>query len=226
MDTERRHGPSTVSADIQLLAGCNIVPSVKLHVYVVTEITSQFNTVSQWHLCRWLCSENPTGQGSILTYKYFRYSFCTQVQFTLTPIRWHSVVVLVTTSVSVYLCHFISFNNRVAIWWWAYSKLFDNSFKGNRRQFWKYIRAKRQDKPDIPALLVNSHPIHSAKGKANALNNHFKSVFTKENLSSIPIMDNHIDIANMPDVSIPEAGIYQLLTTLDEHKAGWYHPTF
>ena len=32
-------------------------------------------------------------------------------------------------------------------------------------------------------------------------------------------MDNHIDIADMPDVSISEAGIYQLLTTLDEHKA-------
>ena len=46
-----------------------------------------------------------------------------------------------------------------------YSKLFDNSFKGNRRQFWRYIRAKQQDKPDIPALLVNSHPVHSAKGK-------------------------------------------------------------
>ena len=32
-------------------------------------------------------------------------------------------------------------------------------------------------------------------------------------------MDNHKDIADMPDVSISEAGIYQLLTTLDEHKA-------
>jgi len=41
-----------------------------------------------------------------------------------------------------------------------YSNLFDNSFKGNRRQFWKYVRAKRQDKPDIPTLLVNNHPIH------------------------------------------------------------------
>ena len=29
-----------------------------------------------------------------------------------------------------------------------YKILFDNSFSGNRRQFWKYIRAKRQDKPE------------------------------------------------------------------------------
>ena len=65
--------------------------------------------------------------------------------------------------------------------------------------------AKRQDKSDIPTLLVNNHPIHGAKGKANALNNHFKSVFTKENLSSIPTMDNHTDIADMPDIIISEA---------------------
>jgi len=32
-------------------------------------------------------------------------------------------------------------------------------------------------------------------------------------------MDNHIDIADMPDTIISEAGIHQLLKTLDEHKA-------
>ena len=100
-----------------------------------------------------------------------------------------------------------------------YKRLFDNSFSGNRRQFWKYIRTKRQDKPDIPALFVDHQPIHSAKDKANALNSHFKSVFTEENLSTIPTMDNHTDVPNMPDISISQAGIYQLLTSLDEHKA-------
>jgi len=100
-----------------------------------------------------------------------------------------------------------------------YRRLFDSSFSGNRRQFWKYVRAKRQDKSDIPALFVDNQPIHSAKGKANALNKHFKSVFTEENLSTIPFMDDHTDIPKMPDISISAAGIHQLLTTLDEHKA-------
>ncbi|XP_065892800.1 uncharacterized protein [Dysidea avara] len=100
-----------------------------------------------------------------------------------------------------------------------YKRLFDNSFSGNRRQFWKYIKVKCQDKPDIPALFVDDQPIHSAKDKANALNSHFKSVFTEENLSTIPTMDNHTDVPNMPDISISQAGIYQLLTSLDEHKA-------
>ena len=36
-----------------------------------------------------------------------------------------------------------------------YSRLFDSSFNGKRRQFWKYIRAKRQNKHDIPTLFIN-----------------------------------------------------------------------
>ena len=97
-----------------------------------------------------------------------------------------------------------------------YRRLFDNSFSGNRRQFWNYIRAKRQDKHDIPTLFIDDQPIHSAKDKANALNSHFKSVFTEENLSTIPTMDSHADVPSMPDTLISQS---QLLTMLDEHKA-------
>ena len=53
-----------------------------------------------------------------------------------------------------------------------YRRLFDNSFSGNRQQFWRYIRAKQQDKQDIPTLFINDQPIHSVMGKANALNSH------------------------------------------------------
>ena len=76
----------------------------------------------------------------------------------------------------------------IVLWITYYRRLFNNSFSGNHQQFWKYIRAKRQDNYDIPTLLINDQSIHSAKGKANALNNHFKSIFTKENLSIIPTM--------------------------------------
>ena len=102
-----------------------------------------------------------------------------------------------------------------------YRRLFDTSFSGNRRQFWKYIRARRQDNRahDIPTLFIDDQPVHSAKDKATALNSHFKSVFTEENLSTVPTMDIHIDVPNMPDISISESGIYHLLTTLDKHKA-------
>ena len=100
-----------------------------------------------------------------------------------------------------------------------YSRLFNNSFSGNRRQFWKYIRAKKQDKHDIPTLLIGDQTIHHAKDKANALNNHFKSVFTKENLLTMPTMDSNTEVPNMTDISISQSGIHKLLITLDTNKA-------
>ena len=44
---------------------------------------------------------------------------------------------------------------------------------GNHQKFWRYIRAKCQDKHDIPTLLINDQPIHSAVGKTNTLSSHF-----------------------------------------------------
>ena len=67
--------------------------------------------------------------------------------------------------------------------------MLDSSFSGNRRQFWKYIRAKRKDKHNISTLVVNGQHISDTREKADVLNNYFESVFTKENLSNIPIMD-------------------------------------
>ena len=51
-----------------------------------------------------------------------------------------------------------------------HKRLFDNSFSGNRRQSCKYVTAKHQDKHDISTLFIDDQPIHSGKGKANALN--------------------------------------------------------
>ena len=48
------------------------------------------------------------------------------------------------------------------------------------------------------------------------MNSHFKSVFTEENLSTIPTMVSYADVPSMPDTLISQS---QLLTTLDEHKA-------
>ena len=56
-------------------------------------------------------------------------------------------------------------------------------------------------------------------GKANALNSHFKSVFTEENLLTIPTVDGHTDVPSMLNITISQSGIHQLLETLNEHKA-------
>ena len=71
-----------------------------------------------------------------------------------------------------------------------FSRIFDASFSGNRCQFWKYIRAKCKDNNDIYTLTVNGQCASDTKSKATVLNNYFKSVFTKENLTHILPMVN------------------------------------
>ena len=48
------------------------------------------------------------------------------------------------------------------------------------------IRSKHKEKCGIPSLSVDGKEYSSPKEKANILNNYFKSVFTNEDLSTIP----------------------------------------
>ena len=104
-----------------------------------------------------------------------------------------------------------------------FNRMFDNSFNGNRRQFWKYIRAKRKDYHNISTLIVDGESISDTKSKANALNNYFESVFTKENLSNIPSMNGCNNPVNalptMPSITFSVAGIQHQLSLLDTNKA-------
>ena len=59
-------------------------------------------------------------------------------------------------------------------------------------------------------------PVKS-KDKADILNHQFYSVFTDEDLSSIPSPTNSFPI--MPTVSLNVEGIYRLLNDLDVNKA-------
>ena len=99
------------------------------------------------------------------------------------------------------------------------SKLFDDSFSGNRRQFWKYIRTRRKDSSGISTLLVNDQFISDPEGKATTLSNQFQSVFTREDLSSVPSLDTINHIPTMPAISITSNGIKNLLCNLDPNKA-------
>ena len=65
----------------------------------------------------------------------------------------------------------------------------------------------RQDQYSNIIHKSNDQPIYSATGKANALNSHFKSVFTEENLLTIPNMDGHSDVPSMHDISISQSRI-------------------
>ena len=70
-----------------------------------------------------------------------------------------------------------------------YGQLFDDSFAGNRRQFWKYIQARRKEPSGVSTLLIDNQSVSDPKGKAITLSNQFQSVFTREDLSNVPVLE-------------------------------------
>ena len=89
------------------------------------------------------------------------------------------------------------------------------------RQFWKYIRAKRKDDIGISTITVDGKPCTDSKAKAEALNNYFQSVFTKEDQTNISSLDPNTEnsIPDIPDITFSVEGMCQLLSELDTNKA-------
>ena len=93
-----------------------------------------------------------------------------------------------------------------------------SKLNGNK-PFWCYIKSHKQEHIRISALETSEGTVTSAVGKAEALNNAFKSVFTIEDLSSLPVLPDST-YPNMQNICITEAGVYNILSQLDPYKAG------
>ena len=52
------------------------------------------------------------------------------------------------------------------------------------------------------------------------MNEHFKSVFTVEDLKDFPLI-NPSTYATMPDISISVSGVHKLLSDLNPFKSNW-----
>jgi len=89
-----------------------------------------------------------------------------------------------------------------------------NNLSGNK-SFWSYITFKRNDQCEIPTLEKDNQIFSDSLDKANVLNKHFSSVFTKSqrNIS--------LEGRPYPDITpliIEANGIKRLLHNLDPHK--------
>ena len=63
--------------------------------------------------------------------------------------------------------------------------MFNATHSNNCKRFWSYIKNLWHDSSNIATLSVNNKELLTPSDKANALNDHFVSVFTREN-SDIP----------------------------------------
>ncbi|CAG2209800.1 unnamed protein product [Mytilus edulis] len=62
-----------------------------------------------------------------------------------------------------------------------------NDFKENPKRFYTYVKSKKQESSGVSALTNTDGFLHSESSqKAEILNDQFQSVYTKEDMTSIP----------------------------------------
>ena len=90
----------------------------------------------------------------------------------------------------------------------------------NIKPLWHYIKAQRQEHTGISTLKdsTSGHTITDPAEKANALNEHFKSVFTVEDNETIP--NKGISLyTSLPDFEITTQGVCNILSNSNPYKS-------
>ena len=93
------------------------------------------------------------------------------------------------------------------------------SLDENPKQFWSFIRSQRREAVGIPTLTVNGNNSATDKEKAEALNQQFTSVFTDEDISTLPTKGNS-SFQSIQDLDIGVEGVLKQLKQLNCNKAG------
>ena len=93
-----------------------------------------------------------------------------------------------------------------------------NSENGHKR-LWSYIKSKRQDNIGIASLEVNNITYTDDLDKANILNNYFSTVFTEEDTSNLPSLEEDNTYPIIDSLHITVDGVSHLLHDLEVYKA-------
>jgi hypothetical protein len=91
--------------------------------------------------------------------------------------------------------------------------------RGNPKRFWSYVKSKRQENVGVPPLKDEHGYIRSENDrKTEILNAQFQSVYTREDISSMPDMGPS-PYPNMERIRVSNNGVLKLLRDLDPYKA-------
>ena len=85
------------------------------------------------------------------------------------------------------------------------------------KKFWSFIAHKRKDQSGIPPLQTDGKTISNNREKADLLNTHYGSIFTKDDPTINPVLSN--PLPDMPRFEIHSSGVLKLLKELEPHKA-------
>ena len=87
----------------------------------------------------------------------------------------------------------------------------------NTRAFYRFIKSKKVDTLSIPPLTSNGVTCSKPSEQADCLNKQFASVFTQEDMFSIPFVANNF--GRMSDITVSICGVVKLLEGLDVNKS-------
>ena len=93
-----------------------------------------------------------------------------------------------------------------------YPYLFDNSYIDNQKRFWALVKRLRKNYEPVAALYADDDLKTTPVSKAEALNQQFYSVFTKED-NNTPLISSP-QFPNIPDVIFTTNRIQSLLEYL------------
>ena len=105
--------------------------------------------------------------------------------------------------------------------YWNYTNnLFDNQATNteNKKNLFKFIKSQRKDQYGISSIKHQGNTITDPQVKADLINDHFSSVFTKPNNNNIPTKGTSPH-PNMPKITVTLNGIQKLLNGLETKKA-------
>ena len=89
---------------------------------------------------------------------------------------------------------------------------------GNPKKLYSFIKSKKCDASGVAPLTSNGVNYSDSVKKADILNHQFTSVFTEEDLSSVPEL-NSIDHPSVQSIVVNRKGVLKLLRGTNPHKA-------
>ena len=95
---------------------------------------------------------------------------------------------------------------------------FTTSSPAKSKRLWSYFKSKRKDYCGLGPLQHGPTTYTDSLEKANVLNQYFSSVFTIEDNIQSTIL-NHIEIPDMPPITVHTEGVAKLLSQIKSYKS-------
>ena len=102
----------------------------------------------------------------------------------------------------------------------AFEKNIAENSKTNNKKYWKYVNSKLKTRSKVPDLKLNETVYTKSElEKVDLLNHFFTSVFTSEDLSSVPQIEKQVNEPFLTSIDITEEMTLEILKSLNPSKS-------